>query len=177
MLASLSLPLVALAPSASADGVSWYGYEAGLQLAASQNKSVLIDFYADWCGPCRRMDEETYADERVVEKSECFVCVRVNGDERPDLLSHYGVDAYPTTLFLNASGIEVHRVVGFRDAEGFLLDMEKGLAGLPCVVGGEPREQSTWPLAILLFAVIAVPVAALIGLRLRARAGGRAGGR
>jgi thiol:disulfide interchange protein len=107
--------------------IQWKGYEEGMDIAKEQKKPVLIDFYADWCSPCKKMDENTYSDARVVEKSNEFVCVKVNTAKRGDLASEYNVMYIPTTLFLNYTGKELHKVVGYKNSEDFLEDMEYAL--------------------------------------------------
>jgi len=78
-----------------------HDYEEALQLAESQNKPVLIDFYTDWCTFCTEMDEKTYKDPIVIEKATNFVCVKVDGDQRSDLINSYYITGYPTKVFLN----------------------------------------------------------------------------
>jgi thiol:disulfide interchange protein DsbD len=51
-------------------------------LAEEQNKPVMIDFGADQCGACKKLDEETFTDGRVIELSKNFVCIKVNTDKK-----------------------------------------------------------------------------------------------
>lgn len=108
--------------------IAWqHDYEEALNLAQSQNKPVLIDFYTDWCTFCIEMDERTYTDPIVIEKTTNFVCVKVDGDQRSDLINSYYITGYPTTVFLNKAQIEVHRVDGFVNAGPFIEDMDYAL--------------------------------------------------
>lgn len=56
---------------------------------------VMVDFYADWCGPCKMLTPilETVSREQEIE------LVKVNVDEDSELASHYGVRGIPTVLF------------------------------------------------------------------------------
>lgn len=109
------------------DGIDWYGYEEGVQIAKNNNKHVLIDFYTDWCIYCKDMDENTYSDQRVIEKAKEFVCVKVDGDARQDLVARYGITGYPTTVFLDHLENEINRVSGYVPPEYFLEDMDSVL--------------------------------------------------
>ena len=105
------------------DKIEWYDYDTGLRLANENNKPVLIDFYTDWCYYCEVMDENTYSDQQVIEKSKDFVCVNVDGDVRQELVASYGITGYPTTVFLDPGGTEVKRVNGYVPPGPFLEDM------------------------------------------------------
>lgn len=105
------------------EGIEWFDYDTGLRLANENNKPVLIDFYTDWCYYCDVMDENTYSDQQVIEKSKDFVCVNVDGDVRQDLVASYGITGYPTTVFLDPDGTEVKRVNGYVPPGPFLEDM------------------------------------------------------
>ena len=90
-----------------------------MQRARAENKPLLIDLYADWCQPCKMMDAQTYPDSRVIAQSEKFVMVRVNGDKRPDVMSAYGVSAFPTVLFAQSDGKPFATAPGFVEAADF----------------------------------------------------------
>ncbi|MFT6633361.1 MAG: thioredoxin 1 [Bacteriovoracaceae bacterium] len=60
------------------------------------NKTVLVDFYADWCGPCKALAPTL--DEIAKEQSETTIIVKVDVDASQDLASKYGVRGMPTML-------------------------------------------------------------------------------
>lgn len=87
---------------------------AALTSAKKDNKLVFIDFYTDWCGYCRQLDEETFTDPAVREKfAQKYVLVKINGDQNPDLVSKYNIYGYPTLVILDFNGNEVKRQEGF----------------------------------------------------------------
>jgi thioredoxin-related protein len=103
-----------------ASAVSWkYDLNAALKEAQAQKKPVLADFYTDWCGWCTRMDNDTYGDRTVTELTSNFICVKVDGDKQRDQVAKYGVGGYPCTIFFDAGGNIVTRVLGYRKPAEF----------------------------------------------------------
>ena len=74
-------------------------------------KPVLIDFYADWCGPCKMLSP--IIDEIAEENSDIKV-VKVNVDDSQDLAMKYQVMSIPTLVVIK-NGQEVNRSVGLID--------------------------------------------------------------
>jgi thiol:disulfide interchange protein len=102
-----------------------------LDKAKSQKKIVLLDMYADWCLPCKLMDEEVFTDKGTADfMNKNFINYKVNGEERegPDLTLIYNVDAYPTFLFLDYRGRVIKRHVGGLGLQKFNTLMEEVLA-------------------------------------------------
>jgi thioredoxin 1 len=92
-----------------------------IQQAKSTNKSIFVDFYADWCAYCKEMDEVTYTDPQVKEKlTQNYVLLKVDVDENPDVSSKYQAYGLPTMLILDSNGNEVTRISGFQSPEQLL---------------------------------------------------------
>jgi thiol:disulfide interchange protein DsbD len=113
-------------------GITWHAYsEQTLREAKAQGKPTILDFYADWCTPCRELDEVTFHQADVVllaEKSFSMVKVDVTKGDNPyheELLKNYGVKGVPTIVFLDAQGVERTdlRLVDFLPADQLLLRM------------------------------------------------------
>ncbi len=68
------------------------------------DKKVLIDFYADWCGPCKMMSP--VIDEIAEEKAEQIKVGKVNVDENQDLAMEYAVMSIPTIIIMNNGEVE-----------------------------------------------------------------------
>jgi thioredoxin 1 len=72
-------------------------------------KSVLVDFWADWCGPCKMMGPVI---DEVADEIKHIIVGKINVDEQPELAIRYNVMSIPT-LILFEKGQEVGRTVGF----------------------------------------------------------------
>lgn len=115
------------------EGIRWLPYSnLALAEAKASGKPVIIDFYADWCSPCKMMDRVTFRDGSVVKAAEDgFVTLQVDltrrGDSRVDeLLRRFDVRGVPTVIFLEPGGEERKdlRVQEFVPPERFLPRME-----------------------------------------------------
>ena len=85
------------------------------ELIAS-NKPVMIDFYADWCGPCKALSPII---DEIAEKEKHIVVGKVNVEEEKDLANKYRVRSIPTMVVFKG-GKEVNRLVGFMPKEEIL---------------------------------------------------------
>ena len=80
-------------------------------------KPVLVDFYADWCGPCNAM--APVIEELVTELDGKVKVGKINVDENSDIAVEYNVMSIPT-LIIFKNGKEEKRLVGLRDKEELL---------------------------------------------------------
>lgn len=81
------------------------------------DKKVVIDFYAVWCAPCKRM--EPYLKEITVEMKDEVEIIRIDADANQELCQQLGVDALPT-IKIYENGKEIWSHVGYVDKEGLL---------------------------------------------------------
>lgn len=115
-------------------GVQWTPYDGKhVATARQQGKPVIIDFYADWCFDCRRLDSSTYADPKVVAEARRFVMLKADLTEDKDpkvgeLWKSYDIQGLPTVVFLDTAGEERRdlRLTGFEAAGKFLKRMSQG---------------------------------------------------
>lgn len=96
-------------------------YEAAVKSARASKKLLLIDFYTDWCGYCKKLEAEVYPDPKVIQFSGQLVAVKLNAErEGRALAQKYGVTGFPTVLYLDADGGEWGRMPGYLPAPQFL---------------------------------------------------------
>ena len=108
--------------------VKWEKYDAKtLAAAKAAGKPVVIDFYADWCLPCKELDHKTFTDSAVVSELDRYVRVKadltVAEDETTKALTkQYEILGVPTIVFVDASGAERKdlRLTGFEPPDKFL---------------------------------------------------------
>ncbi len=94
-----------------------------LAKASQENKLIFVDAYTTWCGPCKMMDRNVFSTRKVGDFfNENFINVKIDMEtgEGPALARQFGVRAYPTFLFVNASGETVHRGLGYHEPDDFL---------------------------------------------------------
>lgn len=109
--------------SHGAVAVSWGSdLSAALERARSENKPVLVNFYADWCVWCKRLESTTFRDAEVsvlLRDRVVPVSLDVDGAGR-ELSGRYEIDGLPTILVLDADGREIGRIPGYMPPTGFL---------------------------------------------------------
>ena len=88
--------------------------DSALAAATREGKPAFLDFYADWCAPCRWMDRAVYSDPLLGEISANLAMIRVDVETAAGraLVQRYGVLQYPTLVFVQADGNEKLRWPG-----------------------------------------------------------------
>jgi thioredoxin 1 len=86
----------------------------------SENGVVLVDFWAEWCGPCRMLGPILQSLSEEVD----VTVIKVNVDENPELSKKYGVRSIPV-VFAIKNGEEVDKIVGLKDKNSYIEIIEK----------------------------------------------------
>lgn len=90
----------------------------------TQRGCVLVDFFADWCGPCRML---TPVIESLAEKlHRQMAFIKVNTDDCPRISAHFEVSSIPTLILLK-EGAEVYRSVGVKDEPDLMATLKDHL--------------------------------------------------
>jgi thioredoxin len=95
------------------------------EVLAKVNKPVLVDFYAEWCGPCRMM--ATVLEDVNRQMRDRIQIVKINAEAYPDLASTYQIGAYPTVLLFH-QGQVVERIEGLLPAPELIATIERAIS-------------------------------------------------
>lgn len=115
-------PLSTTSPTISTqEEIDWVTSEVeGLATAKASARPVIIDFWAEWCSVCKKLDKKTYADPEIISESKRFVNIKVDCTNTDDptvrlLWKKYGVVGLPTLVFVSPDGtiLKDKTVTGF----------------------------------------------------------------
>lgn len=107
--------------------------EREVAAAAGRNQPVFLDFYADWCVDCVRLERTTFQDPRVIQALDRVHAIKAdvtaNNSDHRDLMRHFGLFGPPAMIFYAADGQEVRhgRQVGYLNTDRFLAHLEQTL--------------------------------------------------
>ena len=118
---SLTPILLLFAAASTATGatkeIAWhYNFDEGVALSKALARPMLLDFWATWCGPCRRMDTEVWANEKVNSFADRYVFIKVDMDRERDVGDRYAVHAIPTMMVADPWGHAAQKREGFANS-------------------------------------------------------------
>ncbi|MCY7362200.1 MAG: thioredoxin family protein, partial [Ignavibacteria bacterium] len=114
-----------LKPQSETGSVKWNMLTSVDEITKSintENKPVMIDFYADWCAQCKELDEYTYTNPDIVSLSESLNNIKIDlTKENESITNKYNIKGLPVVIFLNSKGEEIKelRVTGFLKPDEF----------------------------------------------------------
>jgi len=99
--------------------------DATFQDAISGDKAVIVDFWAEWCGPCKMV--EPILEEIAGEYSDKLVLAKLNIDDNPQTAADYGVMSIPTMIVFK-DGQKAKTIVGARPKHQMLKELAQFIA-------------------------------------------------
>ncbi len=119
----IGIAVYALVPNEKSS-INWKPYNETLLTAAPDKKGTIIDFYADWCIPCKELDATTFSDAKVITAAQNFITLKADmtkslSPEVDSLRNKYKIVGVPTVLILNSTDTEVKRITGYISPEEF----------------------------------------------------------
>ena len=122
----------------NSNGIKWgNNLDSAFAIASKSNKIILIDFMAEWCPPCKKMDNNTFSNTNIINKSNEFIPVRIDVDKQQDIAKEYNGNArkyggigIPNILFLDKENNLIHQIVGFHNVDRLMGIMDSVLMKL-----------------------------------------------
>ncbi|MDY7396157.1 thioredoxin family protein [Aureibaculum sp. 2210JD6-5] len=125
-IANYILILILILSSNIVKADNWlYSLEDAQKLAIATNKLILVDFWASWCGPCHRMDSESWSKEEVKIVMDNYVSVQIDIDTHRSLARKYGVKGIPFVFILDANGEVVYKQMSYMGKSKVIKLLEK----------------------------------------------------
>ncbi len=93
-----SLLLTLFASLLAAQDVEWLSWEQAIERSEHEPKNILVDVYTDWCGWCKQMDKQVFADPKIAAYiEENFYAVKLNAEQQEDITYDHHVFSYDPT--------------------------------------------------------------------------------
>lgn len=110
--------------------VNWISIDEAQELGKKEPRKVIVDVYTDWCGWCKKMDQNTFSDAEVAKYiNDHFYAVKLNAESRDivkykdteltkaELSKAFRVSAYPTIVIIDEEFETIFPIPGYRSAE------------------------------------------------------------
>ncbi len=138
MRALLTLTALLAVTDASSAGIEFFhgSFAEALQAARQQDRLLFVDVYTQWCGPCKMMDRDVFVlDEVGALYNASFINFKLDAEDAsasgPELKARYGVEVFPTYLFIDGTGELRFKATSRMSAEVFLALAQRAMDGGP----------------------------------------------
>jgi len=120
------------------NGIKWgNNLDSAFDIASNSNKLIMIDFMAEWCPPCKKMDKKTFSNTNIIKKSNEFIPIRIDVDKQQNIAEEYNGNArkyggigIPNILFIDKEKKIIRHIVGFHDVDQLMGIMDSVLMKL-----------------------------------------------
>ena len=100
--------------------------DAAVTAAAERDTLAFVEFKTEWCSWCRRLETETFTDREVRRELSSLVPIQLDAEaDGAEAARRFDIDSYPTMVFLDGSGDEVERIVGYLPADALLKEIRR----------------------------------------------------
>lgn len=99
--------------------------DEAIKQAKRERKPIVLDFSAEWCAPCKRMEKTTFADAKVTELLERCILVRIDVDQHEELTQRLGVIGLPDLRMVTPDGKVFQRLRGYQYPDTFAADLAR----------------------------------------------------
>ena len=146
----LTLLLIAFYSLSNAQEIKWLTLNEALTLQKKTPKSIFMDVYTDWCGPCKMLDAKTFKDKTFAEYiSKNYYAVKFNAEGNGEITynkkkysnpefkegqkgrngthqftNFLNLEGYPTMIVFDKKGVISKNIVGYRTAEQILPELK-----------------------------------------------------
>lgn len=129
---AVGIGLSAFRPSPEEKKIKWLTLEEAYALNQKEPRKIFVDVYTDWCGWCKKMDKETFANAEVAEyANENFYAVKLNAESDREFVMagekmteravarQMGIKSFPTIVLIHEDFQKIQPVPGYRGAKEF----------------------------------------------------------
>jgi len=90
-----------------------YSLEDAKKMAIATNKLILVDFWASWCGPCKKMDSESWSKDEIKEVMDNYVSVQIDIDKYTEIAKQYNVRGIPYVFIMDPNGKVIYQHMSY----------------------------------------------------------------
>ncbi|MCH7411877.1 DUF255 domain-containing protein [Belliella sp. R4-6] len=136
--ALLFLGLVLSIPTYAQEKINWMTFDEASKATQESPKMILVDVYTDWCGWCKKMDKETFTDDKVIAYvNDNFYAVKLHAERDDQKFTFKGkeyseasmaktmrVTSYPNFVIMDATMENITQLPGYRQPAPFIEGLE-----------------------------------------------------
>ncbi len=112
----LSFAVLLLFPAKSFSQITWTNnMKIAKAMALAENKLILIDFWATWCGPCRKMEEDFWNTDKVNSIKDKVIFLKIDIDTNRSLAAKFGVRGIPYIVLVDIADSKIWDITGYQN--------------------------------------------------------------
>lgn len=100
-------------------------FEDAKKMSLATHKFMIVDFWATWCGPCNKMDSNSWNDAQVNQVLAGYIQVKIDIDRNKELANAYGIQSIPNMFIMDGNGKVVYSFSGYHDPAELKRELDK----------------------------------------------------